>query len=349
MDILYIIYSVRTVVSSTRAHACVPACGRDGRAGLMASIGSGSTAHEVVAALGCDATTLAGRTVIITGATAGIGRATALCLASLGPTLVCGCRSEAKGQALVEGLKAELPSSGRIVAPYLELSDLDSVRSFATEVGSRLASGEWPPVHSLVLNAGVINLRAKFGEDGMENSFRTNHLGHFLLTQLLLPYLRSAAPARVVVVASASHFGPLATAKRALDDESVWIEDVIYPSPATWSMSRGNAAYGSSKLANVLFASELHRREARLRTNVVACSLHPGNMMATDIGRGNWFVNALMKAGGLLGITRSMAQGAATTVLCTLVNHQSLRGQYWADCGEAEASWRAVVSETAQV
>ena len=109
-------------------------------------------------------------------------------------------------------------------------------------------------------------------------------------------------------------------------------------------MSRGTAAYGSSKLANVLFAAELHRREASMHTGVAACSLHPGNMMATDIGRGNWFVNTLMKAGGLFGITRSMAQGAATTVLCTLVGQQSLRGQYWSDCGEAEASWRAVVS-----
>ena len=311
---------------------------------MAAPIASGSTADEVVAALGCDATTLAGRTVVLTGATAGIGRATALCLASLGPTLVCGCRSEEKGKALVDGLHAELSPPPRVFVPHLELSDLDSVRAFAAEVASRLASGEWPPLHSLVLNAGVINLSANFGADGMENTFRTNHLGHFLLTQLLLPFLRSAAPARVVVVASGSHFGPLATAKRALDDEHAWLKDVIYPPPASWSMSRGNAAYGSSKLANVLFASELHRREAAMRTGVAACSLHPGNMMATDIARGSWFVNALMKAGGLLGMTRSMAQGAATTVLCTLAGHQSLRGQYWSDCGEAEASWRAVVS-----
>jgi NAD(P)-dependent dehydrogenase (short-subunit alcohol dehydrogenase family) len=309
----------------------------------MTSIGRGSTTEEVVAELGCDASTLAGRTVLITGATAGIGRATALCLASLGPTVVCGCRSDEKGKALIDGLNAELPSPACVFARHLELSDLDSVRSFAAEVGSRLASGEWPPLHSLVLNAGVINLSAKFGADGMESTFRTNHLGHFLLTQLMLPYLRSAAPARVVVVASASHFGPLATAKRSLDDDGVWIEDVVYPSPETWSMSRGNAAYGSSKLANVLFASELHRREASMKTDVVACSLHPGNMMATDIGRDNWFVNALMKAGGLFGITRSMTQGAATTVLCTLADHRLLRGQYWSDCAEADASWRAKV------
>eukprot|EP01043_Picozoa_sp_COSAG02_P056329 COSAG02_NODE_6665_length_3436_cov_157.242497_3_plen_340_part_00 len=311
---------------------------------MISTIGSGSTTDEVVAALGCDGMTLAGRTVLITGATAGIGRATALCLASLGPTLVCGCRSDEKGRALIDGLNAELPSPPSVFTRHLELSDLNSVRTFATEVGSRLASGEWPPLHSLVLNAGVINLSPTFGADGMENTFRTNHLGHFLLTQLMLPYLRAAAPARVVVVASGSHFGPLATAKRGLDDESVWIEDVVYPSPESWSMSRGNAAYGSSKLANVLFASELHRREVSIKTDLVACSLHPGNMMATDIGRDNWFVNTLMKAGGLFGLTRNMAQGAATTVLCTLVDHRLLRGQYWSDCAEADASWRAMVS-----
>eukprot|EP01046_Picozoa_sp_COSAG06_P039765 COSAG06_NODE_4743_length_3988_cov_12.186938_5_plen_367_part_00 len=294
----------------------------------MTALGSGTTSEEVIAALGCSPTALAGHTVLITGATAGIGRATALRLASLGPTLVCGCRSEEKGRALVDGLRAEVSPPPSVFVPHLELSDLGSVRAFAAEVGARLASGEWPPLHSLVLNAGVINLSAKFGPDGMEDTFRTNHLGHFLLTQLLLPYLRATAPARVVVVGSGSHFGPLASAKRSLDEESVWLEDVIYPSQENaWSMSRGNGAYGSSKLANTLFATELHRREAALNTGVVACSLHPGNMMATDIGRGSWVVNVLMKAGGLLGITRNMSQGAATTLLCTLADPGWLRGQ----------------------
>jgi NAD(P)-dependent dehydrogenase (short-subunit alcohol dehydrogenase family) len=270
------------------------------------------------------------------------GRATALTLAACGATLVCGCRDAAKGAAL-GGELAQVATSQQalLVTPPLELSDLGSVRAFATEVLANLASGEWPPLHALILNAGIISLQPQFDPSGMESTFRTNHLGHWLLTQLLLPQLRAAAPSRVVVVGSASHFGPIATEKRELSDETVWLDDVIYPQSENWSIKKGNAAYGSSKLANQLFASELHRRESTRGSGVVACCLHPGNMMATDIGRGNVFVNLLMKAGGLLGLTRNMSQGAATTVLCTLVDPAWLQGNYWADCAPATPSWRA--------
>ena len=168
----------------------------------MDGLQSGSSTEEVLAAFGADSSSLANRTVIMTGATAGIGKATATALAGLGCTLVCGCRNSEKGRALVLGIEEELQgglTSPSVFVPPLELSDLDSVRAFVADVGPRLASGEWPPLYALVLNAGLINLDGSFSsEDGMEDTFRTNHLAHFLLTQLLLPYLRAGAPSRVV-------------------------------------------------------------------------------------------------------------------------------------------------------
>jgi hypothetical protein len=95
------------------------------------------------------------------------------------------------------------------------------------------------------------------------------------------------------------------------------------------------------QLANTLFAAELHRREALAGTGVVACSLHPGNFIATDIGRGNRLVHWAMQLGGLLRLTKSVSQGAATTMLCALVPAQALGGGYWADCTPALPSWRA--------
>ena len=167
---------------------------------------AGSSTEEVLSAFSADERTLANRTVIMTGATAGIGKATASALAGTGCTLVCGCRNPEKGRALVlsieEDLQQQQPS---VFVPHLELSDLNSVRAFVADVGPRLAAGEWPPLYALVLNAGLINLDGAFtSEDGMEDTFRTNHLAHFLLTQLMLPYLRAAAPSRVVVVVAIS-------------------------------------------------------------------------------------------------------------------------------------------------
>ena len=227
------------------------------------SLRGGSSCDDVLAALGASPGALAGQTLLLTGATAGIGRALAAALAPLGPTLVCGCRSEEKAEALAEQLR---PTGAPLFTPRLDLADLRSVRTFAAEINARVSSGEWPPLRALVLNAGVMHQTsaAAFGEGGVEDTFGTNHLAHFHLTELLLPLLRAAAPSRVVVVGSHSHFGPLATDKKPLGaEERPWLEDAVYPSADEgWGLRRGLAAYGSSKLANTLFAAELHRREA---------------------------------------------------------------------------------------
>ena len=290
------------------------------------SLRAGSSCDDVLAALGASPGALAGQTLLLTGATAGIGRALAAALAPLGPTLVCGCRSEEKAEALAEQLR---PAGAPLFTPRLDLADLRSVRTFAAEINARVSSGEWPPLRALVLNAGVMHQTSAvaFGEGGVEDTFGTNHLAHFHLTELLLPLLRAAAPSRVVVVGSHSHFGPLATDKKPLGaEERPWLEDAVYPSAEEgWGLRRGLAAYGSSKLANTLFAAELHRREAgehnRLRTTCLA------GLRVTDGACRRW--------------TWSLATARAGPSSCGRGTcRQSWRRRSWRGTGWMSARWR---------
>ena len=181
----------------------------------------------------------------------------------------------------------------------------------------------------------------------MELTFAINHMGGFSLTQLLLPHLRAAAKqnlsraARVVVLSSESHNGPLASDKP--EDLNSLKEDVIYCSNGYGSVG-GLNAYGSSKLCNVLFASKLHQREADANTGVVACSLHPGNMIGgTGLTRNsNFLVRGLFSLVG--NFTKSVDQGAATTVYCSLIPPSSLRGQYFDNCRVAPKNDLAITT-----
>ena len=173
-------------------------------------------------------------------------------------------------------------------------------------------------------------------DNGVESTWATNHLGGFLLTELLLPRLRSACatlhePSRVVVVASDSHYGPLLT-KEVTSDSA--LKKVIKPSEKEFSAV---GAYGSSKLANVQFAAHLHRQES---PQVVACSLHPGSAIATDIARGSTIATFAMKH-VLSWFTKTMAQGTSTTVACIVDKAERLEGNYFSDCQEKIASSRA--------
>ena len=142
---------------------------------------------------------LAGRTVLVTGANTGIGRATALALARQGWRVYVASRSAGKGEAAVASIKAAAGSGSVFFLP-LDLADLSSVRACADAF---LERGE--PLHVLVNNAGVAGRRG-VTRQGFELTFGVNHLGHFLLTSALLDRLVSSAPARVVTVASDSHY-----------------------------------------------------------------------------------------------------------------------------------------------
>jgi NAD(P)-dependent dehydrogenase (short-subunit alcohol dehydrogenase family) len=205
---------------------------------------------------------LAGRTVVVTGASSGIGAATAEALAAAGARLVLAVRDPARGRAVADRLPgAEVRA--------LDLADLASVRRFAD-------AWDGGPIHALVNNAGVSVPDLRRTADGFELTLGTNHLGHFALTALLLPHLTG----RVVTVAS--------QAERAarLDLADLNWERRPY---------RGARAYNDSKLANLLFTTELDRRLRATGSAVRALAVHPGLVTtpiydSPDRRRGLWDV-----------------------------------------------------------
>ena len=195
------------------------------------------------------------KTVLITGANDGIGRATAQRLAAKGAHLVLACRDEAKGQRTAAEL-TRLTGNERIDTLPLDLADLASVRDAAAHFLS-----EHPRLDVLINNAGVYTDRRELTRDGYEMQFGVNHLGHFLLTLSLLPAMRCCRLCtRVINVSSALHF------KGAMNFDDL-------RGGATGRPYHGTHAYARSKLANVLFTLELHRRHGE---EITTNCLHPG-------------------------------------------------------------------------
>ena len=188
---------------------------------------------------------MTGRTAVVTGANSGLGRVTASALAGAGARVVMAVRDTAKGHDAARSLKGEL-----IVRP-LDLADLRSVRAFAEQLDE--------PVDLLINNAGVMTPPLSRTADGFELQFGTNHLGHFALTNLLLP--RITRRGRVVTVASHGH------RVGSLDVDDLNWERRPY---------RAMAAYAQSKLANLLFTAELQRRLYDVGSPVLATAAHPG-------------------------------------------------------------------------
>lgn len=226
--------------------------------------------------------------VLVTGANTGIGKETVRALAASGARVYLACRSESKTTPVIEELRQENPAAD-LRFLQLDLGDLDSVRACAKEF---LATGD--PLHILINNAGLAGQRGQT-KSGFELAFGTNHLGHFLLTDLLLERLRESAPARVVTVSSMSHY----------DADGIDFDAVCRP---TKSMT-GLPEYSVSKLANLLFTEELARRLEG--TGVTTYALHPG-VIASDVWRGvPWPFRSVMKL-----FMKSVQDGAKTTLYC---------------------------------
>lgn len=197
-------------------------------------------------------TRIDGKTVIITGANSGIGKETAIDLARRGGKIFIACRDLKRGQNALEEIKMK-SGSEKIYFLQLDLASLDSVREFSRRFHELESS-----LHILINNAGIMACPRALTKDGFELQFGTNHLGHFLLTNLLLDRLKESAPSRVVIVSSVLH--KIGRIKRDdLNSEKSY---------AKWSV------YGQSKLAKVLFARELSKRLEG--SGVTANSLHPG-------------------------------------------------------------------------
>ena len=196
----------------------------------------------------------AGRVAVITGANSGIGYDTALELARAGAEVVLACRSVERGEAALSSLKEAIPEAKAAMMP-LDLADLDQVAQFANDLRER-----FDRVDLLINNAGVMMVPKGETVQGFETQFGVNHLGHFALTGHLLG-LMSLEGARVVNVSSVAH-------RRGRID----LDDL------NWESRPYNkvAAYGQSKLANLLFTLELQRRLDSAGARVMAVSAHPG-------------------------------------------------------------------------
>jgi retinol dehydrogenase-12 len=232
---------------------------------------------------------LAGRTFLVTGGNAGVGYATAIDLARRGGRVHIAGRSKEKCEAAVASIKAAT-GSDQVFLVMLDLASLDSVRA-----GARAFLALDEPLQVLINNAGVGGQRG-LTSDGFELHFGVNHLGHFLLTQLLLPRITESGPgARIVVVSSDSHyqakgidFGKLRSRTRTVT---------------------GLREYSVSKLANVLFSAELARRLSG--TGVNTYCLHPGVVASEIWRRVPWPLRPLIKSRML-----TIEEGARTSLYC---------------------------------
>jgi retinol dehydrogenase-12 len=255
-------------------------------------------------------TSLHGRVALITGANTGIGLVTARELCRLGAHVFIACRSPERAQQAVESIRCAGGTQPEVLA--LDLGDFGSIRRCAEQFLAKQL-----PLSLLINNAGLAGKRG-LTASGFELAFGTNHLGHFLLTKLLLPRLRQSGGARIVNVSSKAHY-----AVKHLD-----FERLREPTRARTAMPE----YQVSKLANVLFSAELARRLAN--TDIRSYALHPG-VVATEVWREvPWPFRSLIKLSML-----SVEQGARTTLYCaTSPEVAEHSGRYYDDCREKAPS-----------
>ena len=269
-----------------------------------------------------------GRTCLITGASGGIGKETAVALATLGATVVMVSRDSERGKAALADVRRRSGGSNDVHLMLADLASLQDVRSLASEF--RLKHQQ---LHVLVNNAGALNSKLSLTKDGFETTFGVNHLAHFLLTSLLLDLLKASAPSRIVNVSSSAH------TRGAIDFDGLRGERKY----------AGIAAYSQSKLANVLFSNELARRLEG--TGVTANSLHPG-VIRSGFGHNNsgiW--------GALFGVFHAVArpflltpeQGAQTSIyLASSPDVEGVTGKYFAKSKQTPSSDRSHDTDLAQ-
>ncbi|MFC7451325.1 oxidoreductase [Rhodococcus daqingensis] len=222
-----------------------------------------------------------GRTIMVTGANNGLGLRAVTALAGAGARVVLACRDLERGARALESVRAASDGAGsgaEHVLVRLDLADLSSVRAAAAETAAAVES-----VDVLINNAGVMAVPKGTTADGFETQFGTNHLGHFALTDAMLPLLLRAGAPRVVTLASIAHLGG-----------TIDLEDPNFERRPYERM----AAYQQSKLANLIFSAELARRAAAAGSPLVSIGAHPG------VAATNLFDTMLPPIPGLASLTR---------------------------------------------
>ncbi len=261
---------------------------------------------------------------IITGASSGIGEVTATELAQQGATLGLICRDKTRGTDTINNIKQKTGND----KVNLHLADLNSqkqVRKVAKE-----CLKQYPKIHLLINNAGLIAKKRSITEDDIEETFAVNHLSHFLLTNLILERIKSSSPARIINIASEAYM----LGKLNFDDIDI-------------KKRRFNSfqAYGNSKLATVLFTNELARQLNG--SGVTVNCLHPG-IVATRFGKD---LSLGQKSIGFLVIPwlRGPQKGAATTIyLATSPEVKDVTGKYFQNCKQSKLHPKAVDKELEQ-
>ena len=275
---------------------------------IGSGFGAKTTAAEVMA--GVD---LSGKTAVVTGGYSGIGLETTRALAGAGAEVIVPVRDPKKAEASLSGV------DGAVRLRPMDLSDLVSVENFAADV-----TGDHDKIHLLINNAGIMACPETRIGDGWESQFGVNHIGHFVLTNELTPYLKNAGGARVVCLSSTGHrISPIRWEDPHFTKESYdkWI------------------AYGQSKTANALFARELNRRLCA--DGVQAFSVHPGGIV-TPLQRHlqqeemialGWLDDSGELSERAKAMFKTPEQGCSTTLWCaTSPQLNAYGGQYCEDC-----------------
>ncbi|XP_070577918.1 retinol dehydrogenase 11-like [Ptychodera flava] len=265
---------------------------------------------------------LDGKTVIITGANTGIGKETAKDLAGRGARVILACRDlEKANQAAAEVKKTS--GNQNVIVKKLDLASLASVREFAADINK-----EESRLDILLNNAGVMWCPYMKTKDGFEMQFGVNHLGHFLLTNLLLDLLKKSAPSRIVTVSSMGH---------------AFVKRVCFEDLNGEKSYNTMHAYSQSKLANILFTRELSKRLEG--TGVTANSLHPGAVdtdLSRYIPRILWNILYAVLYPMWMLVLKMPKDGAQTSIHCAVAEElDGVSGLYFSDCAVKEPTSQA--------
>nr|XP_040055616.1 retinol dehydrogenase 12 [Gasterosteus aculeatus aculeatus] len=271
----------------------------------------------------CSSTaSLDGKVALITGANTGIGKETALELAVRGARVIMACRNVDKGEEAADSIRAAHPEA-QVEVRELDLADTCSIRAFAQKF-----LGEVNSLHILINNAGVMMCPYTKTIDGFEMHIGVNHLGHFLLTSLLIGLLKRSAPARIVVVSSLAHnFG--------------WIRFHDLHSQGSYN---SGLAYCQSKLANVLFTRECARKLKG--TDVTVNSVHPGTVNS-DLTRHSTLMTIFFTV--FSTFLKTPREGAQTSIYCAVADElHSISGKHFSDCAPAFVAPQGRSEDTAR-